>query len=111
MIEMGSEYGWRLGELKGLRVEQLDFAARRIRSEVGTTKNGRGRTAVMTANVRALLAACVEGKTSKDFAFTVTVTPSEIFGSSGENSARRRVFLNFCSMTSDGSAVRNLGNL
>jgi integrase len=67
---MGSEYGWRLGELKGLRVEQLNFAAGRIRLDVGTTKNGHGRIAVMTANVRALLAACVEGKTGSDCVFT-----------------------------------------
>ncbi len=70
MIEMGSEYGWRLGELKSLCVEQLNFPAGTIRLEVGTTKNGRGRTVVMTTNVRALLAACVEGKAGGDFVFT-----------------------------------------
>lgn len=70
MIEMGSEYGWRVGELKRLRVEQADFVAGRIRLDVGTTKNGRGRIVAMTTNVRALLAACVEGKNRKDFMFT-----------------------------------------
>jgi integrase len=42
-LELAFTYGWRRGELLGLRVRQLNFAARTMRLDVGTTKNGEGR--------------------------------------------------------------------
>src|SRR4051812_15576688 len=50
MVEMGRSYGWRVSELLGLKVRQLDLLSSRgtIRLEPGTTKNKQGRTVVMT---------------------------------------------------------------
>jgi integrase len=70
MAECGRTYGWRVSELKSLRVAQLDFAERVIRLEPGTTKNGEGREVVMTEAVYTLLRACVAGKVDADYAFT-----------------------------------------
>ena len=70
MVECGRTYGWRVGELKNLRAEQLDFAERVIRLEPGTTKNGEGREVVMTDAVYTLLRACVTNKAQSEFVFT-----------------------------------------
>src|SRR5215469_7806476 len=48
LLEMGYTYGWRVSELLGLRVRQVDLANRTIRLDPGTTKNDEGRTVVMT---------------------------------------------------------------
>jgi integrase len=62
MFEIGSGYGWRLGEVLGLKVCQVDLLAGTIRLDVGTTKNGEGREVAMTRSVRELLTGCVLGK-------------------------------------------------
>src|SRR5271157_5153830 len=69
IVEVGSTYGWRIGELLQLRVEQVDLPAKVIRLEPGTTKNRDGREVTMTASVYALLAQCVTGKQPEDFVF------------------------------------------
>jgi integrase len=69
-LELGFTYGWRRSELLGLQVRQLNFAARTIRLEVGTTKNREGREVAMTGNVAALLALAVAGKSPEDFVLT-----------------------------------------
>jgi integrase len=70
MLEMGYEYGWRRGELAGLRVRNVDLSGRTIRLDPRTTKNDEGRTVVMTSAIFALMAQCVDGKTAEDFVFT-----------------------------------------
>jgi integrase len=70
MLAVAYNFGWRAGELLGLRVEQIDLADRTIRLEVGTTKNGRGRTVTMTTEVFELIKACVVGKKQHDAIFT-----------------------------------------
>lgn len=62
LIEVAHTYGWRKQELLGLRVRQIDLAARTIRLDPGTTKNRDGREVTMTPNIYALLAQCVHGK-------------------------------------------------
>lgn len=70
LIECGRTYGWRVSELLGLHVRQVDLAQRVIRLEPGTTKNSEGREVVMTNTVYILLSACVTGKTADEFVFT-----------------------------------------
>ncbi|MFI5107977.1 MAG: tyrosine-type recombinase/integrase [Terriglobales bacterium] len=63
-------FGFRKGELLGLRVRQVDLKARTIRLNAGETKSGAGRVVKMTAEVFALLQACVSGKVPDDYVFT-----------------------------------------
>lgn len=62
-------YGWRKGELKTLKVGQIDFIARTIR--LYDTKNNAGRAVVMTEKVLELLTACCVGKSQNDFVLPV----------------------------------------
>jgi integrase len=70
LLEVGSSYGWRGGELKNLRVEQVDLAAKTIRLEPGETKNREARLVVMTNFVAVLLKQCIAGKAPNEFVFT-----------------------------------------
>lgn len=70
LVGCGRTYGWRVSELVGLRVRQVDLAQRVIRLEPGTTKNSEGREVVMTDAVYTLLSACVIGKKVDDYVFT-----------------------------------------
>jgi integrase len=70
IFELGHTYGWRSGELKGLRVRQVNLSEGTIRLEPGTTKNDQGREVSMTLPVRKLLEQCVHGKGLEDFVFT-----------------------------------------
>jgi integrase len=56
--------------LRGLRVNQVDLKARTVRLLLGTTKNDRGRTVVMTDEVHRLISECVAGKQPDDAVFT-----------------------------------------
>jgi integrase len=64
------EFGFRVGEALKLRVRQLDFLNRSIDLNPGETKNGHGRTAIMTSRVFELLKACCIGKEPEDWVFT-----------------------------------------
>jgi integrase len=70
MLAVGCSFGWRKGEVLGLRVKQVDLAAGTIRLEQGTTKNNEGRTVKMTGDVYTLISACVIGKQAEDHVFT-----------------------------------------
>jgi integrase len=70
LVEMGATYGWRIGELLKLRVNQIDLPHRTIRLHPGTTKNKEGREVKMTQMVHDLLALCIEGKGPNDFVLT-----------------------------------------
>lgn len=72
MYEVGSTYGWRVNEVRGLRVRHIDITARTIRLDPGTTKNGAGRvvTFEQESTLYPLLCACVHGKVADDFVFT-----------------------------------------
>ncbi len=63
-------FGFRKEELLSMKVPQVDRAARTIRLNPGETKSGEGRTVTMTAEVFALISACVSGKQESDFVFT-----------------------------------------
>jgi integrase len=62
VVELGATYGWRISELKRLRVNQIELENWTIRLHPGTTKNKEGREVKMTKIVHALLTLCVEGK-------------------------------------------------
>jgi len=66
----GRTYGWRVGELRKLRVNQVNLLDRTIRLNPGETKNNDGRTVKMTSAVYQLLTLCVAGKQREDFVFT-----------------------------------------
>lgn len=70
LVEVGSTYGWRIGELLSLRVQQVDLSAKTIRLEPGTTKNKEGREVTMTKAAFELLSLCVAAKSPEDFVFT-----------------------------------------
>ena len=70
LVECGRTYGWRVSELLGMQVNQVDLDQRVIRLEPGTTKNTDGREVFMTDAVRKLLSACVMGKQPDDAVFT-----------------------------------------
>jgi integrase len=70
LVEAGCTYGWRIGELLKLKVNQIDLANRTIRLHPGTTKNKEGREVKMTESVHNLLELCIEGKEPDDHVFT-----------------------------------------
>lgn len=70
LVELGRTYGWRVGELLGLRAKQVDLLARTIRLEPGTTKNKDGREVIMTTVVYELLKQCLHGKPGESYVFT-----------------------------------------
>jgi integrase len=69
-LELAFTYGWRRGELLGLRVGQTNLALGTIRLDPGTTKNCDGREVAMTAKVAELLREAIHGKKSDDFVLT-----------------------------------------
>jgi integrase len=70
VVELGATYGWRIDELKKLRVNQIELANWVIRLHPGTTKNKEGREVKMTKIVQTLLTLCVEGKGPDDYVLT-----------------------------------------
>lgn len=69
-LELAFTYGWRKGELLGLRVRQVNFATSTIRLDAGTTKNLEGREVAMTARVAELLRVAVKAKKPDDYVLT-----------------------------------------
>lgn len=70
MVEVGRTYGWRIGELRDMKVMQVNLLNRTLRLDPGTTKNGEGREVSMTKAVYELLACCVSGKGADEYVFT-----------------------------------------
>jgi integrase len=70
LIAIAYNFGFRKGELLGLRCGQVDLAARQIRLLPGETKSDRGRTVPMTDEIFDLLSECVRGKIATDAVFT-----------------------------------------
>jgi integrase len=70
LVEAAYTYGWRLGELLSLKVDQVDLLRQTIRLHSGMTKNREGREVTMTRSIRRLFAQCVAGKFGKELVFT-----------------------------------------
>ena len=70
MLSVGYNYDSREGEIMPIRVDQIDFADRTIRLQVGTTKNGHGRIVKMTQEVYMLNSGVRLDKATDDHLFT-----------------------------------------
>jgi integrase len=70
LFECGYTYGWRISELLGLRVNQINVVAGTILLNPGETKNDEARLVKMSAGVKVLLTALIAGKQPGDFVFT-----------------------------------------
>jgi integrase len=72
MLEVGYTFGWRVSELKRLRVQQIDLGSSRILLDPGTTKNDDGRVVKFKpgSTLAKLLSACCQGKHADDYVFT-----------------------------------------
>lgn len=70
IFECGYVYGWRVSELLGLRVNQVDLIHRIIRLNPGETKNDDGRVVTMTDTIYQLIGQLVQGKAADDYVFT-----------------------------------------
>ena len=70
LVEAGCTYGWRIGELLKLKVNQVNLESNVIRLHPGTTKNKDGREVTMTQMVHDLFALCVKGKSPQEYLFT-----------------------------------------
>lgn len=55
MLAFAYVYGWRKSEVLGLTWDRVDLRAGTVRLDPGTTKNRKGRTVVLTEDLRALL--------------------------------------------------------
>jgi integrase len=69
-LELGFTYGWRCGELLGLRVRQVNLGLGTLRLDAGTTKNLDGREVAMTARVAALVREAIRGKRPEAYVLT-----------------------------------------
>jgi integrase len=69
-LELAFTYGWRKGELLGLRVRQVNLKNLTIRLDPGTTKNYEGREVAMTTKVAELLRLAVARKKPDDYLLT-----------------------------------------
>jgi len=70
MFETGYRIGWRVSELKDLRVSQVDLPNRWIRLEPGTTKNKEGRNAPMDSTLHYWLEKCCHDKDPDRYVFS-----------------------------------------
>jgi integrase len=70
LLAVAYNFGFRKGELLGLRVSQIDLKARTIHLLPGTTKNDEGRAVVMTEEVFKLISELVKHKQPEDAVFT-----------------------------------------
>ena len=73
-LELAYSYGWRRGELLGLRCGQVNLAEGTIRLDPGTTKNREGREVAIepTSRLATLLRAALAGKRPDDYVLTRT---------------------------------------
>ena len=70
MFELAFTYGWRVSELRVLRVSDIDMVERTIMLHPGSTKNGEGRLVFMTLTVYQVLGPLIAGKSADDKVFT-----------------------------------------
>ncbi len=68
MLALAYSFGFRKGELLGLKVRDVDLVAGTLRLE--TSKNGEPRQVNLTQETRELLSACVAGKNPEEPVFT-----------------------------------------
>jgi integrase len=69
-LEIAYSLAWRRSEILKLRVRDVSLAARTIRLDAGTTKNGEGREAPMSAAALPLVRQAIAGKAPDDYLLT-----------------------------------------
>jgi integrase len=70
LLALGYTYGFRKGELLGMKCSQVDLLNSTIRLYAGETKNNEGRIVVLTEECRQLVTEARRGKQPEDFLFT-----------------------------------------
>ena len=70
IFEAGYSLGWRVEELQSRRAKHVDLENRTIRLEPGETKNGRGRTAPLFAQLYPWIQQAMHEKESDDYLFS-----------------------------------------
>jgi integrase len=70
LLALGYTYGFRKAELLEMRCQQVDLLNNSVSLYPGETKNGEGRTVVLTEDCRLLLTELRRGKQPEDFLFT-----------------------------------------
>jgi integrase len=70
LLALGYNFGFRKAELLEMRCEQVDLLSNTIRLYSGETKNGEGRTVVLTEECRQLVTELRRGKQPADYLFT-----------------------------------------
>ena len=109
LLAVAYNFGFRKGELVGLRVSQIDLKARIIHLLPGTTKNDKGRKVVMTDEVLELISECVKGKQPGDQVFTwADGTPVNDFRRTWRTIAKRAGFSGLLLHDMRRSAIRNM---
>ena len=109
LLAVAYNFGFRKGELVGLRVSQIDLKTRTIRLLPGTTKSDKGRKVVMTDEVFELISECVKGKQSGDPVFTWSDgTPVNDFRRSWRTIAKKAGFPGLLIHDMRRSAIRNM---
>jgi integrase len=112
MLSVASSFAWREGECLNLEVRQLDFPAREIRLDSGTTKNNEGRVVKMTNEAYQLLSACAEGKEPGDRVFTRSNGKAVLdFRTAWEHACQRAGVPNLLFHDLRRTAARNLRRL
>ena len=69
-VEIGRVFGWRISEVKGLRVRHANFTDRTLSLDPGSTKNDEGRVVSMPNDLFLLLQLCAREKGPEDFLLT-----------------------------------------
>jgi integrase len=109
VLAVAYNFGFRKGELLGLRVSQIDLKARTIRLLPGTTKSEKGRAVVMTEDVHKLIAERVKGKKPGDAVFTwANGTPVTDFRRTWRTLAKKAEMPDLIFHDLRRSAVRNM---
>ncbi|HKW35868.1 MAG TPA: tyrosine-type recombinase/integrase [Candidatus Acidoferrum sp.] len=70
MLALGYTYGFRKAELLNMRCGQVDLFSRSIRLNPGETKNGDGRTVMLTEECYQLVAQMMKGRQADEFLVT-----------------------------------------
>jgi integrase len=109
LLAVAYNFGFRKGELVGLRVSQIDLKARTIRLLPGTTKSDKGRVVVMTDEVFELISDCVKDKQPSNPVFTwADGTPVQDFRRTWRTLAKKAGFPGLLLHDMRRSAIRNM---
>jgi integrase len=112
-LELDFTYGWRKGELLGLKIEQVDLLTKTMHLDPIQTKNARPREVAMTATVYELIKQAVVGKNPGDRLLTRGQKPVKDFRESWQKLCARAGLGKFdcrkCGKIGDGNKCSQCG--